>query len=309
MPEGRDSPQPRLLGFLNTSPDQSRLKFSAPAFPPETGELTDADYEFLRRLVYEHSRINLGHDKRALVSGRVAKRLRALKIGGYREYCQWLKTAEGAEELGNLVDVISTNHTHFFREEKHFDWLRAVLLPQWRLCNDERETFRAWSAASSSGEEPFTLAIVLADFFGLDGKWTIDATDISTRILDRAEQAIYDAEKLAPVSPELLRRYFQRGVGQFAGQFRVKETLRRRVHFQHLNLLQPDYPFAQRFDLILCRNVMIYFDRPTQETLIGKLVEQLEPGGHLLVGHSESLSGVRHSLRQLQPAIYLKPAP
>lgn len=270
--------------------------------------LADADYEFLRRLVYEHSRINLGPDKRALVSGRVAKRLRVLKIGGYHEYCQLLKTAAGVEELGNLVDVISTNHTHFFREEKHFDWLRSVLLPHWRLSNDGREPFRAWSAASSSGEEPYTLAIVLAEFFGLEGKWTIDATDISTRILDRAGQAIYDTEKLAPVPPELLRRYFQRGVGRFAGQFRVKEALRRRVSFQHLNLLQPQYPFAQRFHLIFCRNVMIYFDRPTQETLIAKLTEQLEPGGHLLVGHSESLSGVRHSLQQLQPAIYLKPA-
>jgi len=280
-----------------------------PAVPSTTvaDTLADADYDFLRRLVYEHSRINLGHDKRVLVSGRVAKRLRALKISCYGEYCRWIKTAAGAEELGNLVDVISTNHTHFFREEKHFDWLRSVLLPQWRLCSNERETFRAWSAASSSGEEPYTLAIVLAEFFGLDGNWMIDATDISTRILDRAEQAIYDAEKLAPVRPELLRRYFQRGVGQFAGQFRVKEALRQRVHFQHLNLFQPDYPFAQRFDLILCRNVMIYFDRPTQETLIGKLREHLEPGGHLLVGHSESLSGIRHSLQQLQPAIYLKP--
>lgn len=294
--------------MLNTSPDQSRLKFSVPVLPPETGELTDADYEFLRRLVYEHSRINLGHDKRALVSGRVAKRLRALKIGGYHEYCRWLKTAAGAEELGNLVDVISTNHTQFFREEKHFDWLRAVRLPQWRPCHAQHETFRAWSAAASSGEEPFTLAIVLAEFFGLDGKWTIDATDISIRVLAKAEAAIYDGDKIAPVPPELLRRYFQRGVGQWQGSFRVREELRNHLRFQHLNLLQPKYPFAQRFDLILCRNVMIYFDRPTQETLIGKLTTQLEPGGHLLVGHSESLSGIRHSLRQLQPAVYLKPA-
>ena len=270
--------------------------------------MTDADYEFLRRLVYEHSRINLGHDKRALVSGRVAKRLRALKIPGYAEYCRRLKTAAGAEELGNLVDVISTNHTHFFREEKHFDWLRSVLLPQWRSAHRAGEPFRAWSAASSSGEEPFTLAIVLAEFFGLDGPWTIDATDISTRVLAKAEAAIYDAEKLAPVSPELLRRYFQRGTGQWEGSFRVREPLRRHVQFKHLNLLQPQYPFSRRFQLIFCRNVMIYFDRPTQETLIGKLTEQLEPGGHLLVGHSESLSGVRHSLRQLQPAIYHKPA-
>jgi len=269
--------------------------------------LSDADYEFLRRLIYEHSRINLGHDKRALVSARVAKRLRALKINSYHEYCQRLKLEPGNEELGHLVDVISTNHTHFFREEKHFDWLRSVQLPQWRLGHNENETFRAWSAASSSGEEPYTLAIVLAEFFGLEGKWTIDATDISTRILDRAGQAIYDAEKLAPVRPELLRRYFQRGVGQWEGSFRVREALREHVRFQHLNLLQSQYPFSQRFQLIFCRNVMIYFDRPTQETLIGKLTEQLEPGGHLLVGHSESLSGIHHSLRQLQPAIYLKP--
>jgi chemotaxis protein methyltransferase CheR len=270
--------------------------------------LADADYEFLRRLVYEHSRINLGPDRRALVSARVAKRLRTLKIGSYREYCQRLKTEPAGEELGHFVDVISTNHTHFFREEKHFDWMRSVLLPQWRLCHHEDEAFRVWSAASSSGEEPYTLAIVLAEFFGLEGKWIIDATDISTRILDRAEQAIYDADKLAPVRPELLRRYFQRGSGGFAGQFRVKEPLRQHVRFQHLNLLQPRYPFSQRFHLIFCRNVMIYFDRPTQETLVGKLTEQLEPDGHLLVGHSESLSGIRHSLCQLQPAIYLKPA-
>jgi chemotaxis protein methyltransferase CheR len=272
-----------------------------------TDTLTDADYEFLRRLVYEHSRINLGHDKRALVSARVAKRLRALEIGSYHEYCQRLKMEADVEELGNLVDVISTNHTHFFREEKHFDWLCAVLLPQWRSAHRTGEPFRAWSAASSSGEEPYTLAIVLAEFFGLDGSWTIDATDISTRVLARAEQAVYDAEKLAPVHPELLRRYFQRGTGQWEGSFRVREELRKHVRFQHLNLLQSQYPFSQRFQLIFCRNVMIYFDRPTQETLIGKLTEQLEPGGHLLVGHSESLSGIRHLLRQLQPAIYLKP--
>ena len=286
--------------------DPNQLQFAAPASSPAADALGDADYEFLRRLIYDHSRINLGHDKRALVSGRVAKRLRALKIPSYHEYCQWLKTAAGMEELTDLVDVISTNHTHFFREEKHFDWLRSVLLPQWNLCHNGCEPFRAWSAASSTGEEPYTLAIVLAEFFGLNGNWTIDATDISTRVLAKAEQAIYDADKVAPVPTELLHRYFQRGVGQWEGSYRLREPLRRHVHFQHLNLLQPHYPFAQRFQLIFCRNVMIYFDRPTQETLVEKLTEQLEPGGHLLVGHSESLSGIHHTLRQLQPAIYLK---
>ena len=284
------------------------MKFAPTTRSPATDPLGDADYEFLRRLVYDHSRINLGPDKRALVSGRVAKRLRALNLPGYREYCRLLKSAAGADELTDLVDVISTNHTHFFREGKHFDWLRTDLLPQWRLSHPPAEPFRAWSAASSSGEEPYTLAIILAEFFGLEGNWTIDATDISTRVLARAEQAIYGAEKVTPVRPELLRRYFQRGVGSWAGSYRLREPLRRHVRFQHLNLLQPRYPFAGRFHLIFCRNVMIYFDRPTQETLIEKLTHQLEPGGHLLVGHSESLSAVHHSLRQLQPAIYLKPA-
>lgn len=284
------------------------MNLRAPAISSSVDELSDADYEFLRKLVYDHSRINLGPDKRALVSGRVAKRLRALKIASYVEYCRLLKTAAAGEELGNLVDVISTNHTHFFREEKHFDWLRSVLLPQWR-ARKESEPFRVWSAASSSGEEPYTIALVLAEFFGLDGKWTIDATDISTRVLARAGQGVYAAEKIAPVPAELLRRYFQRGTGEWEGNYRIREQVRNHVRFQHLNLLQPHYPFASPFQLIFCRNVMIYFDRPTQETLIEKLTAQLEPGGHLLVGHSESLNGIRHSLRQLQPAIYLKPGP
>lgn len=277
------------------------------ALSPASNALADADYEFLRRLVYEHSRIHLGPDKQALVSGRVAKRLRALNLASYRDYCQLLKTAAGAEELGHLMDVISTNHTHFFREQKHFDWLQSHLLPEWHARQRNGETFRAWSAASSSGEEPFTLAIVLAEAFGLDGRWTIDATDISTRVLAKAEQAVYDVEKIAPIPQELLRRYFQRGVGKWEGWFRIQETLRRHVRFHHLNLFQPHYPFASRFHLIFCRNVMIYFDRPTQETLVGKLADQLEPGGHLVVGHSESLSGIHHSLRQQHPTIYQKP--
>jgi chemotaxis protein methyltransferase CheR len=274
---------------------------------PSPGALGEEDYDYLCQLVYERSRINLGSDKRALVSARVAKRLRLLKIGSYREYCNWLKTSAGEEELGQLVDVMSTNHTNFFREEKHFEWLQQTLLPAWRKQQAPGAVFRAWSAACSSGEEPYTLAIVLAEFFGADGPWKIDATDISTRVLARAQQAVYDSDRLAPVPPELLRRYFQRGVGQWEGHYRVKDSLRQHVAFHHLNLFQPDYPFAHQFHFIFCRNVMIYFDRPTQETLIGKLSGRLETGGHLVVGHSESLGGIRHPLRQLQPTIYQKP--
>ena len=271
------------------------------------GALEDSDYEFLCKLVYEHSRINLGSDKRALVSARVAKRLRVLKIGSYREYCQRLKGGGGQDELGQLLDVMSTNHTNFFREEKHFQWLQEFMLPQWRAKSGKAGPFRAWSAASSSGEEAYTLAIVLAEFFGDATSWTIDGTDISTRVLAKATQAVYDEERVAPVRADLLRKYFQRGSGNWAGNFRVKDQLRQQVSFQHLNLFQPQYPFRQKFNVIFCRNVMIYFDRPTQETLVSKLTDQLESGGYLIVGHSESLSAIRHSLRQLQPTIYLKP--
>ena len=274
---------------------------------PSPDTLSDADYEFLRRTVYELSHINLGSDKRALVSARVGKRLRALKLSSYSAYCQMLKGADGKDELGNLVDAISTNHTHFFREESHFDFLRNTLLPARQANSGQRaELLRVWSAACSSGEEPYTLAIVLAEFFHGTDPWHIEATDISTRILARAEAATYEEEKVTHVKGELLRRHFQRGTGKWEGYFRVKEALRQRITFRHLNLLQPAYPFHSRFHVIFCRNVMIYFDRATQEKLVAKFTEQLEPGGHLIVGHSESLGNIRHTLRLLAPTIYQK---
>ena len=272
-------------------------------------EIADQEYDFIRRIVYDHSRINLGDDKKVLVTSRLAKRLRALNLNGYGDYCRLLKSPTGGEELGNLVDVISTNHTNFFRESKHFEFLQQTVLPDWtpRLAK-QCDTFRVWSAASSSGEEPYTIAIVLADYFSkLSGVgWAIEASDISTRILAKAREAIYAQERLVEVKPEWRRRYFQKGVNDWAGHFRVKEELRQRVRFHHLNLLQARYPFISPFHVIFCRNVMIYFDRPTQESLVAKLTEQLAPGGYLLVGHSESLSGIQHTLRMVQPATYVK---
>lgn len=272
--------------------------------------LADADFDFLCRLIYERSRIHLGPDKRVLVTSRLAKRLRHHGLEDYGDYCKLLRSPRGEEELPFLIDRISTNHTHFFREMKHFDFLREVILPKWRAEPRRREPFRVWSAASSTGEEAYSIAIELAEHFAPagSGRWQIEGTDISTRVLEAAQRGVYEAEKLAGVAPEILHRYFQRGVQQWAGQLRVKDELRQRVNFQHLNLLDGNYPFARPFELIFCRNVMIYFDRPTQETLVRQLGEKLTPGGHLLVGHSESLSGVKHELKLVRPAVYLKPA-
>ncbi len=272
--------------------------------------LADEDYDFLCGLIYERSRIHLGPDKRVLVTSRLAKRLRHHGLGSYGEYCDLLRSPQGGEELQFLIDRISTNHTHFFREMKHFDFLREVVIPKWQADTRCTEPFRVWSAASSTGEEAYSIAIHLAEYFAPaeSGRWQIEGTDISTRVLDIAQRGVYEAEKLASVAPDMLRRHFQRGTNQWAGHLRVKDDLRKRVNFQHLNLLDGNYPFARPFDLIFCRNVMIYFDRPTQENLVWLLAEKLVPGGHLLVGHSESLSGVKHALKLVRPAIYLKPA-
>jgi chemotaxis protein methyltransferase CheR len=278
----------------------------APAGPA----LNDADYEFLRQLVYERSRIHLGPDKRVLVTSRLAKRLRHHGLDNYGDYCDLLRSPRGPEELQFLIDRISTNHTHFFREQKHFDFLRETIIPKWQAEARRAEPFRIWSAASSTGEEAYSIAIHLAENFApaSAGRWQIEGTDISTRVLEVAQRGIYDTDRVTTIAPDALRRHFQRGVNEWAGHYRVKDELRRCVNFQHLNLLEGNYPFTQAFDVIFCRNVMIYFDRPTQETLVNLLAGKLALGGYLLVGHSESLSGVKHSLKLVRPATYLKAA-
>ncbi len=286
--------------------------------PEEAGEtgwsnaqLADDDYDFLRRLIYERSRINLGTDKRVLVASRLAKRLRFLGLKNYHEYCELMRSPQGGEELQFLIDRISTNHTHFFREMKHFDFLEKKFLPAWRTSPAAKSgPLRVWSAASSTGEEPYTIAVHLAEHLApaTAGAWQIEATDISTRVLEIARRGIYESDRLKGISPEMLRKYFQKGLREWDGSFRVKDELRGRVEFHHLNLLEPPYPFQNNFHVIFCRNVMIYFDRATQEALVSHLTDRLFSGGCLLVGHSESLSGIDHSLQLVQPATYLKPA-
>ena len=272
--------------------------------------LADDDYKFLCQLIYQRSRIHLGPDKRVLVTSRLARRLQNLRLDGYADYCALLRSPAGADELPLLIDRIATNHTHFFREPQHFDFLRDKFLPAWRADPAARGgPLRVWSAASSTGEEPYSLAIHLAEHLAPaeKGAWQIDATDISTRVLDQARQGVYAGERLQGLGAERVRRHFQKGEGDWAGHFRVKPELRRRVQFHHLNLLEPPYPFPQPFHLVVCRNVMIYFDRPTQTDLVKHLTDWLVPGGHLFVGHSESLSNLKHPFKPVQPAIFQKP--
>jgi chemotaxis protein methyltransferase CheR len=272
-----------------------------------------AEYHFIRDLVYQHSRINLGSDKRELVSARLAKRLRAIRVPGVTAYCDLLRSPNGQEELGHLIDAISTNHTYFFREEDHFSALGDLILPELEQRR-ERERWpqlRIWSAACSSGEEPYSIAIFLAERFRQRPlwPWQIEATDISRRILKRAEQGVYARDALTRVPRHLLKTYFETGYGPQDGNHRVRAALRERVRFHYLNLLEGPPPFPAGFQVIFCRNVMIYFDRPTQQELVERLSRLLVPGGYLLVGHSESLTGINHPLKLVRPATYRSPGP
>lgn len=271
--------------------------------------MRDSEFEFIRGLVYERSRIHLGPEKRELVSARLGKRLRATNAASLGEYCEFLQSEGAEEELGHLIDAISTNHTFFFRENAHFDFLRDRVVPEFlpRVRTEGWGRFHVWSAACSSGEEAFSTAITLASCVPPTQPWFIDGTDISHRILEKARVAIYRAETVERLPQPVLRAHFQRGFGPQEGLYRVKTVLRERVAFHHLNLLEGEPPFRDPFQVIFCRNVMIYFDRPTQEELVARLARRLVPGGYLFVGHSESLTHIRHGLKLVQPAIYQKP--
>jgi chemotaxis protein methyltransferase CheR len=270
--------------------------------------MRDSEFEFIRSVVYERSRISLGPDKRELVSARLGKRLRATNLPSLGEYCRLLQSPDADVELGNLIDAISTNHTFFFRESVHFDFLREKVLPEMtaRVRAECWRRFYVWSAACSSGEEPYTIAMTLAEAL-LPCPWHIEATDISRRILAKATAAIYDQETVAKLPPGLARSHFQRGFGPQEGNYRVKAALREHVTFRHLNLLEGEPSFTEPFQVIFCRNVMIYFDRATQEELVGRLARRLVPGGYLFVGHSESLTHINHDLTLIRPATYQKP--
>ena len=278
--------------------------------PFEPLKISDKAYRYIANLVYETSRIRLGADKHALVSGRLGKRLRHLRLTTFEDYCRYLDSPQGVDEIGELVDSISTNHTQFFREIDHLNYLTTSILPEWvpKIAR-ANSVFRFWSAACSSGEEPYTAAIVLAEYARNHGNftWQIEASDISARILQRAQKAIYEGSKITLPHPEWVPRYFQKGQGDFNGYFKVSEFLSRQVKFHRLNLLQSSYPVAPNQHVIFWRNVMIYFDNTTQQELINKLSNQLIPGGYLVVGHSESLLAIQHCLQSVRPGIYRKP--
>jgi chemotaxis protein methyltransferase CheR len=276
--------------------------------PPDV-PLSPRAFDFLSNLVYERSRIRLGPDRQSLVASRLRQRLQSLGLADYEEYCRLLSTPGSDDEIDSLIDLISTNHTHFFREPAHFDLLTRHVLP--RLARGSQSNLRPlrfWTAAASSGEEAYSLAIVLGEFCRSHPwlAWHLDASDISQRMLVRCRQGIYEEEKVSLPHPEWRERWFQRGIGEREGFLRVKAELRRHVSVHWVNLFQDTYPVARGQDVIFCRNVMIYFDAPSRALLVERLTDMLTPGGCLFVGHSESLIGIRHDLVALWPSVYAR---
>jgi chemotaxis protein methyltransferase CheR len=273
--------------------------------------MRDSEFEFIRTLVYERSRISLDPTKRELVAARVAKRLRANRLTSLAEYCRLLSAPEQEDERSRLIDVISTNHTFFFRESDHFEFVGRTIVPEMRARAQSEgwARFHAWSAACSSGEEPYSLGITLAEALGSCGwNWRIEATDISHGMLATAEAGIYPQSAINEATPLWARRYFQRGIGPQVGTGRVWPAIKAGVAFRQLNLLDALPPYVEPFQLIFCRNVMIYFDQPTQAELVCKLARHLVPGGYLIIGHSESLAAITQPLTLVRPSIYQKPA-
>lgn len=270
--------------------------------------LTDKEFRRFSELIQAKCGIKISASKKQMLEARLHKRLRSLGMTSFPDYCAYLFSREGMDkELILLIDAVTTNKTDFFREPAHFDYLCKKLVPEFMSSGAGRR-LRLWSAGCSSGEEPYTLAMVLSECSrNFDGfGFTILATDISTRALEKARQGIYEAERAAPVPWEMKRKYFMTSRDRNKGLVRIVPEVRSLVRFSRLNLVQDDFGLTESKDVIFCRNVIIYFDRPTQEKLLNQFCRHLSPNGYLFLGHSETLSGLEAPLVRVESTIYRK---
>lgn len=262
--------------------------------------LQQNEFLWIKDYLYKHAGIVLTEGKQALVSGRLDKRLRYHGLSCYSEYFRLFGKPGFEQETSMAIDLLTTNETYFFREAKHFEFLKNEFFPR----QSTGRPIRAWSAASSSGEEAYTLAMVLAEH-AKNSQWEIIGTDISTRILEKARKGLYSLNAAEKIPLPLLKKYCLKGSGEFDGFLLIDAALRNHVKFQHANLIDK-LPDLGSFDLIFLRNVMIYFDMPTKQKLISRIQTFLRPGGYFFVSHSESLNGMQCDLKMIAPSIYRK---
>lgn len=268
-------------------------------------KIKDDEFHLLATYIEEHSGIHLKKEKKTLLVGRLSNMLTDMGIDDFTTYYHYLQNDSEGKELSRLIDKITTNHTYFMREAEHFNYFVQTVLPYLKETIKSRD-LRVWCAASSSGEEPYTLAILMEEFFKNDFiTWDkkLLATDLSLSVLEQAKKGCYSSDKVQALPKAWVLNYFDRMQN---GDYQVKDKLKEQVVYRRFNLLEQTYPFKKKFHVIFCRNVMIYFDAPVKEAILRKLYHSLEPGGYLFIGHSESINRETSPFRYIRPAVYRK---
>ena len=268
----------------------------------DVGEISAKAFAGLQELIFKAAGITMSDAKKSLMTGRLAKRLRALKLQDYDEYLHYLTKGEGAHnsEFQRFVDLLTTNETYFYREPQHFDFLKQEILSK----HEPNKSLRIWSAASSSGEEAYTLAMILSEALGVNGNWEIQGTDISTEMIKAARKGIYNEHRVRLVPKDIRHKYLLKGTKEYNGYVAVAPEVKKHVRFDHYNLVESPLR-KEMFDVIFCRNVLIYFDQPTKKKVLERLCKQLKTGSYLMTGHSESLHGMLQQLKSVKPSVYL----
>jgi len=266
-------------------------------------QLSDTEFSKLSKFIYTQYGIKMPPEKRIMLQSRLQKRLRALKIYTFKEYIEFAFSNQGNDEIIHMMDVVSTNKTDFYREPAHFEFLRQSILPK---LYEEKKHVKIWSAGCSSGQEVYTLAIELSEFAnthaGFD--FSILGTDISTLMLKKAFAAVYTEEMVSMIPLEIKRKYLLKSKEKTKKLIRINTSLRNKAKFQRINFMDDHYPVNEQFDIIFCRNVLIYFDRETQERVINKLCNYLRVDGFFFLGHSESITNISVPLKQMKPTVY-----
>ena len=283
----------------------SESRIPGAARPDERSGLSDADFRRLSRFIESELGIRMPDTKRVMLESRLQKRIRHFGMSGFGEYVDYVFSDEGREsELINMIDAVTTNKTDFFREAEHFDILLERILPEW--CATRSGVMSFWSAGCSTGEEPYTLAMVLEEFREENKRfdYRIFASDLSTQVLDKAKAAIYEEEKAQPIPMSYKKKYLLKSRDASKALVRVKPELRAKVSFARINFMDEHYPVEGLFDVVFCRNVIIYFERKVQEAILGKLCGHIRQGGWLILGHSETLTGMDMPLRSVAPTVY-----
>lgn len=262
---------------------------------------TNADFTRIKDLIYRHAGISLHDGKQAMVYSRIARRLRDTGHESFRSYLDWLEHHGNADEWQEFVNALTTNLTSFFRENHHFIELTRLL-----KAGPAGHDWKIWCSAASTGEEPYSIAITLADVLGLNGRFQIWASDIDTKVLNTASRGVYKVDGLKNVSPEQLRKYFLKGTGQNSGLARVRPELQKHLKFFNLNLIEDNWSLREEFDIVFCRNVMIYFDNTTQRQVLARIHRLMKPKSTLFVGHAENFSDARSLFTLRGKTVYEK---